>query len=104
MAPQLLKSLMPNSPFRAPTGFAGWVGGRMRRDALIRFSAVVLAILTVATIVFAVINFQKEWQYPKPSDGVQWLQTRCVNVDSKVASAGLGERTSPRTDSKASLT
>src|SRR5215471_13469425 len=49
-------------------------GSEMRRDALIRFSAVVLAVLTVATIVFAVINFQKERKFPKPVDGVRWLE------------------------------
>jgi len=47
---------------------------QMRKDFLIRFSAIPLALLTLASIVFAVINFQKESQYPLSDDGVWWLE------------------------------
>ena len=70
-------------------------GSEMRRDALIRFSAVVLAVLTVATIVFAVINFQKERKFPKPVDGVRWLEkwedNRTVLEASAVTPGGPGD-------------
>lgn len=48
---------------------------RMRRDYLIRFSAIALALLTAASVVFAIINFEKERGYPKPYDGVRWLES-----------------------------
>jgi PAS domain S-box-containing protein len=51
----------------------------MRKDSLIWVSAVALAILTAATVVFAVINFQKERQFPKPYDGVWWMENRNPN-------------------------
>jgi PAS domain S-box-containing protein len=46
----------------------------MRKDSLIWVSAVALAILTAATVVFAVINFQKERLFPRPYDGVWWME------------------------------
>src|SRR5215470_15499926 len=48
---------------------------RMRKDNLIRFSAVALALVTAASVVFAAINFQKERHFPKPYDGVRWMET-----------------------------
>ncbi|HEY7404311.1 MAG TPA: ATP-binding protein [Candidatus Angelobacter sp.] len=46
----------------------------MRKDSLIRFSAVALALVTVALVVFAVINWQKESVYSTPYDGVWWKE------------------------------
>ena len=51
---------------------------RMRKDSLIRVSAVVLAVLTAATIAFAVINFQKENQFSSPEDGAWWKESNGV--------------------------
>src|SRR5215813_6548915 len=48
---------------------------RMRKDNLIRFSAVAVSLLTAASVVFAAINFQKERHFPKPYDGVRWMET-----------------------------
>jgi hypothetical protein len=31
----------------------------MRKDSLVRFSAIVLALLTATTVVFSIINWQK---------------------------------------------
>ncbi|HWX56240.1 MAG TPA: ATP-binding protein [Verrucomicrobiae bacterium] len=50
------------------------MSNRMRKDFLIRVSAIPLALLTVASIVFAVINFQKESQYRVADDGVWWIE------------------------------
>ncbi|HKV91598.1 MAG TPA: ATP-binding protein [Candidatus Angelobacter sp.] len=46
----------------------------MRKDSLIRFSAIALAVATAALVVFAVINWQKESQYSTPWDGVWWKE------------------------------
>jgi PAS domain S-box-containing protein len=50
------------------------LNSRMRRDFLTRVSAILLALLTVAGLVFAVINLQKESQYRTPDDGAWWLE------------------------------
>ena len=48
---------------------------QMRKDLQLRVSAVVLAFLTLAAVVFAGINFWKEGQYPVPTDGAWWTET-----------------------------
>jgi len=50
------------------------VGSGMRKDYLIRFSAIALALLTATSVVFAIINYQKERSFPKPFDGVRWME------------------------------
>src|SRR5579859_835308 len=47
---------------------------RMRKDSLIRFSAIGLAVATVVCVVFAFINWQKQSPYFTPSDGVWWME------------------------------
>ncbi|HEY6253330.1 MAG TPA: ATP-binding protein [Candidatus Angelobacter sp.] len=47
----------------------------MRKDFQIRVSALVLALITLAAVVFAGINFWKEGQYPVPSDGASWIES-----------------------------
>ncbi|MGH9522278.1 MAG: ATP-binding protein [Terriglobales bacterium] len=46
----------------------------MTRDFQLRFVAIVLATLTIAAAVFAVINYQKEQQFEIPTDGVWWVE------------------------------
>src|SRR5208282_3472631 len=46
----------------------------MAKDLQTRFFAVFLALLSVAAIVFAWINFQKERQFVSPYDGVWWVE------------------------------
>ncbi|HEX8810665.1 MAG TPA: PDZ domain-containing protein, partial [Terracidiphilus sp.] len=46
----------------------------MARDLQTRFFAVFLALLSVAAIVFAWINFQKEREFVAPYDGVWWVE------------------------------
>lgn len=65
---------------------------QMRKDSLIRASAIVLAILTVATIVFAVINFQKEDQFLTPDDGAWWLEQDGTLVAQRLAAGGPAEK------------
>ncbi len=60
-----------------------------------RFSALLLALLTAAAVVFAFINFQKERQYQAPNDGVWWvehqghLRADRVALDGPAARAGI---------------
>jgi two-component system, NtrC family, sensor kinase len=46
----------------------------MRKDSIIRFSAIGLALATAALMALAVINWQKESLYSTPSDGVWWKE------------------------------
>lgn len=47
----------------------------MRKDIQPRISALLLALLTLAAVIFAGINFWKEGQYPVPTDGVWWIES-----------------------------
>src|SRR3954453_10428398 len=64
----------------------------MRKDSLVRFSAIVLAVLTAACVVFAVINWQKESQYTTPTDGVWWKEHSGFLVAKGVVPSGPGDR------------
>lgn len=48
---------------------------RMPKDFQVRFSALVLAVITLGAIIFAGINFWKEGQFPTPVDGAWWKET-----------------------------
>jgi two-component system, NtrC family, sensor kinase len=64
----------------------------MRKDSLIRFSAIALALLTATTVAFAIINWQKELQYIKATDGVWWKEQSGFLVAKSVAPNGPGEK------------
>src|SRR5664279_2986887 len=67
----------------------------MDRDLQTRFFAVFLALLSVAAIAFAWINFQKDREYFSPYDGVWWvedaghLRAQRVDVDGPGQKAGI---------------
>jgi PAS domain S-box-containing protein len=65
---------------------------RMRKDSLVRFSAIALALLTVGTVVFALINWQKEAQYTTPTDGVWWKEQGGFLAAEGVIPNGPGEK------------
>ena len=48
----------------------------MTKETQIRFAAVVFCLLTVAAVVFAWINFQKEHEFSTPTDGVWWVESQ----------------------------
>src|SRR5215469_18500214 len=67
----------------------------MPKDLQTRFFAVFLALVSVAAVVFAWINFQKSNGFPTPTDGVWWiergshLQAQRVDPDSPGEKAGV---------------
>ncbi|HMK29837.1 MAG TPA: histidine kinase N-terminal 7TM domain-containing protein, partial [Terriglobales bacterium] len=67
----------------------------MTKDLPVRFLAVVLALLTITSVFFAWINFQKEREFVSPYDGVWWvehdghLQARRLDADGPGARAGI---------------
>ena len=60
-----------------------------------RLGAVVLAVLTLAAVIFAVLNFQQRSRYILPDDGVTWMDSSQgvvawhVVADSPAAKAGI---------------
>jgi len=47
----------------------------MNDSLRMRLGAVILALLTLAAIVFAVLNFQQRSLYVLPDDGVTWMDS-----------------------------
>src|SRR5579872_6311432 len=72
---------------KAPAGSSG-----MKKDFQVRFSAVLLALLTAAAIVFAWINFQKERAFSVPYDGVGWVEQGNKLVADRVDPNGPGAK------------
>jgi len=60
---------------------------RMNRDFQIRFTAILLALLTTAAVVYAGYNFSAERQFQVPNDGVWWVehQGRLALIESRMA-------------------
>jgi len=67
----------------------------MNRDFQIRFTTILLTLLTVAAIVLGWINFQKEREFQVPYDGAWWLErsgtllAERVDVDGPASRAGV---------------
>ena len=67
----------------------------MAKDLQTRFFAIFLALLSVAAVVFAWINFQKEREFVAPYDGIWWvedagnLRAERVDVDGPGQKAGI---------------
>src|SRR2546426_3925479 len=61
----------------------------MVREAPLRFTAILLATLSVGLVVLAAINFQQRRFYQLPSDGVSWVDS------SRGVTAWLVERDGP---------
>ena len=58
-----------------PTGhLAGAPAKPMNRESQVRSVAVLLFLLTVAAVVFAGFNFNAEWKFLVPDDGVWWVE------------------------------
>src|SRR5579864_409863 len=64
---------------------------RMRKDFQFRFSALVLAFVTLAAVIFAGINVWKEGQNPLPDDGVFWLENGDALQAQRVNVGGAGD-------------
>ena len=47
----------------------------MKQNLRASLGAVVLALVTLAAIIFAILNFQQRALFETPDDGVSWLDT-----------------------------
>jgi two-component system, NtrC family, sensor kinase len=64
----------------------------MNRESQVRFVAVLLFILTVAAVVFAGFNFNAEWKFQVPEDGVWWVEHGGYLTADRVEPSGAGAR------------
>jgi PAS domain S-box-containing protein len=64
----------------------------MDRGFQVRFTTVVLGLLTVAALVLGWINFQKEKEFQVPSDGVWWIEQNGKLTANQVAQGGPGAK------------
>jgi len=64
----------------------------MPRNIPFRIAAIVLAVLTLAAVVFASINYTHESDFQLPTDGVWWAEANGGLVAQKVLAAGPGQR------------
>ena len=73
MAHELLQSARSRFAFGGE-GIDRLTTERMRKDLQFRVSALILALATVAAVIFASINYWKESQFPVPDDGAWWVE------------------------------
>src|SRR4030081_1440788 len=92
MASHLLQSSPIPAPSKLRPGVERFGEQRMRKDSLVRFSAIVLALLTATTVVFAIINWQKESQYVTTTDGVWWKEHSGFLVARGIVPSGPGDK------------
>ncbi len=64
----------PDVAMRHASQPAGVPTKPMNRESLVRSVAVVLFVLTVAAVIFAGFNFNAEWKFLVPDDGVWWVE------------------------------
>jgi two-component system, NtrC family, sensor kinase len=71
----LLGRVLPEGDLRPASRPAGGVPPKpMNRESQVRSVAVLLFLLTVAAVVFAGFNFNSEWKFLVPDDGVWWVE------------------------------
>src|SRR5579863_4000898 len=91
------KLLTPNqwevhpTPPPQPKG-PGPVPKPMNRESQARFVAVLLFLLTVAAVVFAGFNFEKERESAVPDDGVWWIEHGGSLVSYRIDPSGPGAK------------
>ena len=81
-------SSLPSQP---PAG-SGPAPKPMNRESQARFVAVLLFLLTVAAMVFAGLNFQKERESTAPDDGVLWVERGGHMVADNLEANGAGAK------------
>ena len=64
----------------------------MNRDFQVRFTAVLLTVLTASAAVLAWINFQKEREFQVPYDGVWWVENAGHLVADRVEPDGPADK------------
>ena len=74
MAAKLLIEAQSGVDLRTSSPPVGASPKPMNRESQVRSVAVLLFLLTVAAVVFAAFNFNAEWRFLVPDDGVWWVE------------------------------
>src|SRR5690242_15187755 len=80
---------------RIPASTGGQCDRCMNNNLRLRLGAVSLALLTLAAVVFAVLNFQQRYRFVPPTDGATWVDSahgvtaKAVTAGSPAATAGI---------------
>jgi PAS domain S-box-containing protein len=85
------------TPLQPPKG-SGLVPKPMNRESQARFVAVLLFLLTVAAVVFAGFNLQKERDSAGPDDGVWWVEHNGSLLADRVDPNGPGAKAGIKTN------
>src|ERR1700694_1230123 len=80
MASKFLQSTEKTSAFSKDEGRDRLAAQRMRRDFQFRFLSLLLALLTLAAVIFGGINYWKEAQNPIAEDGAWWIETGIIQA------------------------
>jgi len=72
----------------------------MNKDFQVRFTAILLAILTAGAIVLGWINFQKEQDFQVPYDGAWWVERSGGLIAERVESNGPADRAGIKVDDR----
>src|SRR3984885_7625704 len=81
-----------------PPKVPGPASRTMNRESQARFVAILLFLLTVAAVVFAGFNFQKEHDSAVPDDGVWWIEHNGRLVADRVDPNGPGAKAGIKTN------
>src|SRR5947209_20001376 len=82
----------PLSPPPSPHRGSGLVSKPMNRESQARFIAVLLFLLTVASVVFAGFNFEAERKATSPTDSVLWTEKNGHLTADQIQAGGPGEK------------
>ncbi len=74
MAANLLTEHQSGIDLRLTSPPVGMPPKPMNRESQVRSVAVLLFLMTVAAVVFAAFNFNSEWKFLVPDDGVWWVE------------------------------
>src|SRR5271166_1473732 len=83
---------LPDGPLRLAEQPAVVPLKPMNRESQVRSVAVLLFVLTVAAVVFAGFNFNAEWKFLVPDDGVWWVENGGRLIADRVDPGGPGAK------------
>ena len=83
---------LPTIVLRPPSHLLGSPPTPMNRESQVRSVAVLLFLLTVAAVVFAGFNFNSEWKFLVPDDGVWWVEHNGRLLADRVEPGGPGDK------------
>src|ERR1700731_448567 len=92
MAAKLLIEPQTDVDLRLTGQPAGVPANPMNRESQVRSVAVLLFVLTVAAVVFAGFNFNSEWKFLVPDDGVWWVENGGHLTADRLDPSGPGAR------------